>query len=1218
VILALILGLGRAGASQVSTPLPYKDVAGLKFTENKGQWDPKAKFLAQTNQVDYWVTSTGIVYNWHGPDKSENPELPKFDNCAVAVDFVGATGLGKPQGLSPRPGLANYYVGKTHANRVKSYGSAVIQDLYKGIDLVTYFDEQDKRPRYDLVVHPGADPNQIKMRFKGAKNLKVTKDGSVEYDMPFGKVREQRQMAYQKADDGPDYRFFPAQIQNPDGTVGFDTTGYKKDRTLVIDPVVWATYLGGTTPGSDGTLGKVDSIVVDSAKNTYVVGEAPNSGFPILTTGALHAVTNKQSMFVAKFDATGTCFYSTIYGGSDSGTTEGRGISFDASGNAYTVSCTTSSNIFTTDSRAIPYPTSGNAFLASFDGTGAVTLGTYVGTQGMLNGGAAGIATTSDGTSTIAYAGPSDVFNPDGSYSGTPVPVETYDKSGTMLHAYFLPCINLLGTGNCVALDSAGNIFVAGTNVGQRTKFFNSDAFERFPFAVSGSAAVCRIPAGSPTNTVATGTYYVGQDVLGGTGTIGTTVAIDAHDGVFLGGQNFGSSYLPFTPYTLTPGASEGKVVGFVARFSNNLRLLLQDCLFGSDGSDSVNLPGDDPALASTSDVSSITIDGNGNPMIAGLTHAVMPLTWDAYSGHVCHAYLARLSENLTTILFDTYFPDNGGNGHMLIATDSDGKFYVAGATSVANVPTTANAPQSAFDPSTGHTTGYVEVIDPTVPTGISRITSDRGAAPILAGGIGKQLNVSVYFGEPDGTNITLSSPDPTVQVNGGPSATFTSGQFAVLGATRVASFAVTANTVASPTTIPLTATNDHDGTTQTISVTVMPFIRYILVRPTALSPGQSFTVYVLPQEVPATDQILNITTGTSSDLPGAPTVTIKGLASGQSIGGATTATPAVGDFDASHSGVITATTLDGIDSASTSVQFTGVVISSAAFGQPTIPSEGSSNLVITTSAARTTDQTYTFTSSNPSLANDAQVFVPANATTGTAIVTLGPVFSTALTASVVFSDTVNGSKRSAPLKITTNRLTSASGPGTVVEGDRITINATTAVPMITPQTFRATSSYLPSIPSVNLSVMLGTTDLRATFGTNNDALTGPRTVTMSVQMVSGGVPTGFIKTIPITVLPLLTSIDLSGLTVQGGTDITGTVTLAEANNTSSPSFSLTSSNSVAFFDGSAPATVATGTATSIPFVIHTQRVTKATKVVITLPTPLGYRTKQFNVTVTP
>jgi len=171
---------------------------------------------------------------------------------------------------------------------------------------------------------------------------------------------------------------------------------------------------------------------------------------------------------------------------------------------------------------------------------------------------------------------------------------------------------------------------------------------------------------------------------------------------------------------------------------------------------------------------------------------------------------------------------------------------------------------------------------------------------------------------------------------------------------------------------------------------------------------------------------------------------------------------------------------------------------------------------------------------------------------------------------------------------------------------------------MINPPTFRATSSFPPSIPSADLFVGAGTTNIRGTFVTNNVALTGPRTVTMSVQMFSGGVPTGFVKTVPITVLPLLTSIDLSSLTVQGGTDITGTMTLAESNNTSSPSFSLTSSNPVAFFDGSAPASVATGTATSIPFVIHTQRVTKATKVVITLPTPLGYRTKQFNVTIIP
>lgn len=193
----------------------------LTFAENKGQWDARARFVACASGLDLWLTDTGLVFDWHGPTRS------RASDYLVSVVFVGATPKGHAVGLNPIPGPPK--------EKVHRFVKATVPNLYPGIDLVTYVDSQVGRPRYDLVVHIGANPNQIRMRFKNAKHLLVDREGSVNYDTPFGHVRETRQHSYQRRDFGPDYHFFPKEVLNPDGTIGFDVTGYRKDQTLVID-----------------------------------------------------------------------------------------------------------------------------------------------------------------------------------------------------------------------------------------------------------------------------------------------------------------------------------------------------------------------------------------------------------------------------------------------------------------------------------------------------------------------------------------------------------------------------------------------------------------------------------------------------------------------------------------------------------------------------------------------------------------------------------------------------------------------------------------------------------------------------------------------------------------------------------------------------------------------------------------------------------------------
>src|SRR5262249_37799608 len=152
-------------------------------------------------------------------DAKGHPDPKLRHDCVVDMEFVGATGQGKPMGIGLAPGVANYYTKKKPVVGARAFRAAEIQDLYPGIDLVAYFDPNEHRPRYDPIVHPGANPDQIKIRYNGAKGVRVDNQGQVRYHTSLGDVCERRQMAYQKNEKGADYRFFPRQRMNDDGTV---------------------------------------------------------------------------------------------------------------------------------------------------------------------------------------------------------------------------------------------------------------------------------------------------------------------------------------------------------------------------------------------------------------------------------------------------------------------------------------------------------------------------------------------------------------------------------------------------------------------------------------------------------------------------------------------------------------------------------------------------------------------------------------------------------------------------------------------------------------------------------------------------------------------------------------------------------------------------------------------------------------------------------------
>jgi hypothetical protein len=119
--------------------------------------------------------------------------------------------------------------------------------------------------------------------------------------------------------------------------VRFAVGDYNPDHTLIIDPLVYSTYVGGNN------LDESYAVAVDATGAAYIAGYTYGN-FP--TTAGVYDTTyngGSADAFVTKLNPAGTALvYSTYIGGS--GIDIARDLAIDATGAVYITGETTSSN----------------------------------------------------------------------------------------------------------------------------------------------------------------------------------------------------------------------------------------------------------------------------------------------------------------------------------------------------------------------------------------------------------------------------------------------------------------------------------------------------------------------------------------------------------------------------------------------------------------------------------------------------------------------------------------------------------------------------------------------------------------------------------------------------------------------------------------------------------------------------------------------------------
>ena len=302
----------------------------LSFEANKGQADPKVKFVARGNGYGILLNNNSVNFRL----RSNKEEVAYSD---ITLNFLKGNSSVKLSAENQIAGVSNYFLGNNKQNwqtKVPNFERVRYENIYRGIDLLYYGNQ--RRIEYDFVIAPHANPAQIALNFAGISAAKIEPNGDLILTTPQGELRQLKPQAYQEI-NGTRQSIAAEYVIDKKLNVSFRLGDYDKNYALIIDPVILnSTYLGGS--GVD--TGR--AIAVGKDGGIYIFGETTSLDFlsasPIQSTKYTGTDT-----FVMKLNGAGTqLIYSTWLGGTSEDFA--RAIQIDDEGNAYVTGITNSTN----------------------------------------------------------------------------------------------------------------------------------------------------------------------------------------------------------------------------------------------------------------------------------------------------------------------------------------------------------------------------------------------------------------------------------------------------------------------------------------------------------------------------------------------------------------------------------------------------------------------------------------------------------------------------------------------------------------------------------------------------------------------------------------------------------------------------------------------------------------------------------------------------------
>ena len=693
--------IGSALRSEVRE---FQSAMPLSFEANRGQTDPRVKFVARAQGYDLFLTAGGAILS---PANAISP---------LTITLIGARRAAPASGLDELPGRSNYFVGsdpRQWHTQVPHFRKVRYDRVYPGIDLIYYGNNRELE--YDFHVAPGVDPRTIRLGFGGVRAVRIDASGELVLETPDGELRQRRPVLYQDVDGVR--RVVPGRYAlRGRSEVGFEVGAYDPSKALVIDPVLmYSSYLGGA--GDDVAT----DIAIDAAGMIYVTGWTSSANFPIRNTISPAPVpdffnprfgSRGQDVFVTKIDPTqsgaASLVYSTYIGGADN--EEARAIAVDAAGNAYIAGWTVSfqhaslppgaafpvtAGAFQSALKLPHFGVPSDGFIAKLNSQGnALLYSTYFGGGGVdviddlaVDAGGRVFVTGQTESLRAGPLGQSPLPTSPNAYQTAESPLNLIGAAAFVAGfdpaqagaASLLYSTYLGGTGgdygHGIAVNARGEALVAGS-----TTSFDFPVADGFQTMNRGgiSGFVSRISADG--TSLLYSTYLGGQELcpFSGCSTADLTdIAIDTAGMAYVTGR--ATPGLPSAPDAYQPTPVGGGFAPFVMKLDTE-----------AAGAASVGYVTYVSAGGFFDGADAIAVDAAGNAYIAGTTSGPFPTTSDAVSqthNGTGDAFVAKLDPSATTLLYATYLGGSDNDVARALAVDRHGNIFVAGETRSFNFP---------------------------------------------------------------------------------------------------------------------------------------------------------------------------------------------------------------------------------------------------------------------------------------------------------------------------------------------------------------------------------------------------------------------------------------------------------------------------------------------------------------------------------------------------
>lgn len=647
------------------------DHADLTYVQNLGQWHENILFktgIGGGNTV--FAEQTGLTFSYlDQKDVAQVHDLMndkkalrkhQINAHATRIHFLQANTV-SPAGEYKQPGIHSYFLGNEEekwAAGVPLFKGVKYPALYTGIDL--FLHSSDKNFKYDFIVAPGADPNQIRLQYEGQESLQLVENDLI-MKTSVGEVTEYKPFAYQWI--GKDLVEVPCFYQLENDVISFVfPEGYDHSVELTIDPVLVAATLSGMSTNEN--YGHCAAF--DKAGNIFTGAISFGSGYPT-TTGAIQLTFGggpfsfAVDMAISKYSPDGsTLIYATYLGGTEDD--QPHSLITDAGGNLYVYGSTSSAN----------YPTTSTAYDRTFNGSGSFPDPDIVISK--INP----FGTILIGSTFIGGTGP------DG---------QTQSFLNTLYGESNRGEIMVDGQGNVyIASCSASNNFPTTTGAYQTT--FNANGGT----GTAQDAVVFKM--NTNLNSLIWSTYLGGNLSDAALG-----LRLDTANHVYVTGIAGGSNF-PTTTGALYTTYRGGQEDGFIAKISNTGSSLLYSTFWGQGTADE--------------HVYFIDLDNEGNVNVYGTTTGTFTPSPGTYRNLNSRQFIAGLTPELNSVIFQTVVGSGGGGfgvdfAPVAFMVDKCNNIFFSGYQAVTGMATTTGS----FSFSNGF---YLGVLDP-LATGLQYAT---------------------------------------------------------------------------------------------------------------------------------------------------------------------------------------------------------------------------------------------------------------------------------------------------------------------------------------------------------------------------------------------------------------------------------------------------------------------------------------------------------------